>query len=180
MQALFRLLQRVEALLLAAAMLMIALVTVASVVARNLTGEGLTFAEELNQFLIVLICFVGLSHAAGRGRHIRMSALSDALPTRARRALLACVSMATAALLLGLSGYALAYALGVDRRSPVLDVPLRWVYLLAPFGLAMGAVQYALAAVRNIRGPGAYVSFERADTHEELALEEQLARENET
>lgn len=164
----FLVLRRVEAFVLATAMLAMAVATIANVFARNLTGDSLASTEELNQLLIVLVCFVGLSYAAGRGRHIRMTALSDAVPERWRRVLLLFVTASTAALLFVLSWYALQYALGVDRRSPVLGVPLGTVYLLAPFGLFLGGVQYLLAAGRNLRGEGVWISFEREDGYEEL------------
>jgi TRAP-type C4-dicarboxylate transport system permease small subunit len=168
---LFLVMRRVEAAILAAAMIAMVVVTCANVVARNVRGEGLAAAEELNGFLIVVISFVGLSYAAGHGRHIRMSALSDALPARRRRWLLCAVTATTALLLFTLAWYAARYALGVDRTSPVLGVPLRRVYLIAPVGLCLGGLQYVLAAVRNARGPDAYLSFDRVDGFEELAAE---------
>lgn len=148
-------------------MLAMAGVTIANVVVRNLTGETLAFAEELNRFLIVFVCFVGLSYGAGRGRHIRMTAIADALPPEPRRGLRVVVCATTAALLAVLGWYALSYAVDVDRRSPVLGVPLRWVYLLAPLGLWMGAVQYALTTARNLRGDGIWASYDTPDGHED-------------
>lgn len=168
---LFLVVRRIEATLLVAAVMAMVAVTCANVVARNVTGDGLAAAEELNGFLIVIVCFVGLSYAAGHGRHIRMSALSDALPTRARRVLMVFVTGTTALLLFVLCWYAARYALGVDRRSPVLGVPLGRVYLVAPLGLFLGGLQYALAALRSVRGPGVYVSFDRIDGYEVLEVE---------
>ena len=75
-------------------------------------------------------------------------------------------------LLVVLGWYAARYAWSVDRRSPVLDVPMRVVYCLAPLGLWMGAVQYVLATARNLRGPGIWASYDRPDGHEELDLGE--------
>jgi TRAP-type C4-dicarboxylate transport system permease small subunit len=160
--------RKLEGWLLAAAMLVMAAATIVNVFARNLTGDTIAATEELNQFLIVVVCFVGLSYAAGEGRHVRMSALCDALPVRARRWLLAGICATTALLLFALAWYAASYALGVDRRSPVLGVPLGWVYLVAPAGLFLGGVQYAFAAARNVAGPGAYVAADRPDGYEEL------------
>ncbi len=168
--------RRLEGWLLAGAMILMATATIVNVFARNLTGNTIAATEELNQFLIVLVCFVGLSYAAGEGRHIRMTALSDALPTRARRWLLAVVCATTALLLFALAWYAAHYALSVDRRSPVLGVPLSWVYLVAPAGLLLGGVQYAFAAARNVVGPDAYVAFDKLDRPEELEPEPEEPR----
>lgn len=168
MRRVYTLVRRLEQLGLAVAMLAMAAVTIANVVVRNATGETLAFAEELNQFLIVFVCFVGLSYAAGEGRHIRMTALFDALPQTARRRGMAALCGSTALLLCVLAYYAARYAWSVDRRSPVLGVPLSIVYALAPVGLAMGGVQYALAAAKNLTSREVWVSFDRRDGPEEL------------
>lgn len=174
MKKLHSLLHRIEGWLLAGALLLMAAATITNVIARNLTGDSLAATEELNQFLIVLICFVGLSYAAGEGRHIRMSALSDALPTRLRRWLLVVVGSATAALLLLLAWYALQYAWSVDRRSPVLDIPLRVVYFVAPLGLVLGAVQYALGVFQNLtaKDDRVHIAWDRPDRPEPAAAPE--------
>ncbi|MEZ6018366.1 MAG: TRAP transporter small permease [Planctomycetota bacterium] len=179
MKRLYGALHRLQGGLLAAAMLLMAATTILNVFARNVLGDTLAATEELNRFLIVLVCFVGLSYAAGEGRHIRMTALSDALPRAARRWLQAIVCVTTSALLLVFAYYAASYALDVDRRSPVMGVPLRWVYLIAPAGLFLGSLEYALAAVSNMRGPDVYLSFERSDGYEALdsGLEGALERE---
>lgn len=159
MEFVSRAIRRIEGAVLAVAMLVMAASTIVNVLARNLTGDSLAATEELNQLLIVVVCFVGLSHAAGEGRHIRMTALSDALPRRARRALVALVCGSTSALLAGFAVLAVRYALGVDRTTPVLGVPLKLVYAVAPLGLGLGAIQYALAAVATLRGPGVFIAY---------------------
>ena len=173
MRKLYAGLHVVEGWVLAIAVIVMAVATIANVVARNLTGTTLAATEELNRFLIVLICFVGLSYAAGEGRHIRMTALSDALPVRARRWLMVVVSGSTAFLLLVLAWFAAQYALSVDRRSPVLGIPLGWVYLVAPVGLLLGAFQYTLAALRNALASGreVYVAFDKLDGYDDLEPE---------
>jgi TRAP-type C4-dicarboxylate transport system permease small subunit len=160
--------RRIEAVGLSVAMLGMAAVTIANVIARNVTGDNLAAAEELNQFLIVFVCFIGFSYAAGMGRHIRMTALSDALSRDVRRRLMIFISVSTAALLFVLGWFALRYTLSVDRESPVLGVPMHYVYLLAPIGLWMGGLQYILTALSNARGPEVFACFDRVEGHAEL------------
>lgn len=164
-------LRRLEGALLAMAILVMAVSTIANVFARNVTGDSLAVTEELNRFLIVWVCFVGLGYAAGEGRHIRMSAVSDALPHRLRRGLLCFVCAVTSVLMFVLAWYAAGYVMNVVvRRSPVLDIPLTYVYMIAPFGLLVAGVHYALAALRNVVGPDAYIAFDKPDVHEEIDL----------
>jgi hypothetical protein len=60
--------------------------SVGNVIGRFVFGRSLYFAEEVNQFLIILITFAGIGYAARNGRHIRMSAFYDMLPPRAAAA----------------------------------------------------------------------------------------------
>lgn len=163
MHRLHRAIRRCESFLLTAAILVMAATTITNVVLRGVTGGSLAATEELNQLLIVLVCFVGLSHAAGEGRHIRMTAVSDALPRSLRRAVLLLVLVGSAAVLVTLAAAAVSYAWSVDRRSPVMGVPLRWVFLIAPLGMVGGAVHYLAAAWRTWKGPGLFVAWDVED-----------------
>jgi C4-dicarboxylate transporter DctQ subunit len=172
--ALFRAIQRVEELVVAWGILVIAALTVANVLSRTLLGESLAFAEELSQFCIVLVTFVGLGYAVSQARHIRMTAVYDQLGDRPRKALRVVICASTAALLFLLAWYALRYAETVRALgtvSPTLRVPLFLVYLAAPLGLALGGVQYVFAAWRNLTSPPGevYLSFEHRDDYEEPA-----------
>ena len=157
--------------MIASAVLLMAFATIANVVARNVFNHSFAAVEELNQFLIVVVCFVGLSYAASQGRHIRMTALYDQLGRRARKALMILVSATTAGLLFVLAWFAFRYAWGVDRVSPVLGVPVYLVYLSAPLGLALGGVQYALTLWKNLTHEEVYVSFEHPDVYHDAPTE---------
>ena len=79
---------RIESFFLATGVLLMALNTVANVVGRFAFQQSLFFSEELNRILIILITFAGISYAARHGRHIRMSAIYDALPSNVRKPLM--------------------------------------------------------------------------------------------
>ena len=158
-----KILDRIESTVLATALLIIAGLTVANVFVRNLLGEAIAATQEVNEFMVVLICFVGLSHAVGRGRHIRMTALYDQLAPRFRKVMMILISAGCVILLAVLARYALRYALSVDRTSPVLGVPMRLVYLVAPVGLVLGALQYLLVLGVNLTREGVWVAPSRRD-----------------
>ncbi|MFG0320462.1 MAG: TRAP transporter small permease [Planctomycetota bacterium JB042] len=166
MRRLFLLIHKIEAVVLATSVIAMALITIANVFARNLLDRNLAAAEELNEFLIVVVCFVGIGYAASEGRHIRMTALYDQLGRRARKAVTILICAVTAALLFGLAAYALTYVRGIQRVSPVLGLPLSTVYLVVPLGLALGGLQYVLTLVRNLTHPEVYLSFDRVDRYD--------------
>lgn len=176
MRGLARWLQRFEEFVLSGGILGIAALTIANVLTRSVLSFSLAFAEELSQFLIVLVTFVGLGYAAGKARHIRMTALYDALPLRARKAVAVLISGTTALLLFYLTYLSVAYAVGTVRAlgsvSPTLRVPLWTIYLAAPLGFGLAGVQYALALYKNLTTEGVWLSFEREDGYDDdLAVE---------
>jgi len=167
--------QTLEEWLLSASVLGIALLAICNVVARSVFDHSLAFAEELSQFLIIIVCFVGLSYAASKGRHIRMTALYDQLSPRWRKVFMVAIAASTSALLFALGCYACRYVHTVYQLGsiyPVLRVPSWIVYLAAPVGLFLASIQYALAVVKNLTARDVYLSFERKDEYEEPVIQE--------
>lgn len=87
-----------------------AVVTIANVLARNLLGFSLQFADDTARMLLVIVTFMGVGYAARHARHIRVSALHDLLPAPARKLLLIFVSFCTSALLFVMAAYGWEYA----------------------------------------------------------------------
>lgn len=173
MKTLFAVIRRVEEAVLAWGILVIAAMTIGNALSRTVLGASLAFAEEISQFFIILVTFLGLSYAAGRGRHIRMSALYDQLPARPRKALMVTIAAATAVLMFAMAWYSVRYVASVYAHgavSPVLRVPLFWIYAAAPVGFALAGVQYVLTAVRNLVEEDIYLSWESRDEYEELPV----------
>jgi TRAP-type C4-dicarboxylate transport system, small permease component len=161
--------ERIEEILLSSSVLLIAAMTIANVFCRSLLGFSLAVTDEVAQVAIIVLCFTGLSYAAGKGRHIRMTAIYDMLPPAARKGLMVVITSVTSAILFALAWYAVAYVVTVYRLggiSPALRIPFWMLYAIAPVGLFLAAVQYALAAVKNVTSPGIYLSFTHADTYE--------------
>ena len=152
---------KVEAVLLAAGVLMMALNTIANVVGRFVFQSSLFFSEELNRILIILITFAGISYAARHGRHIRMSAIYDTLPGRARKALMVGITLLTAVFMFGLCYYSVRYIMtsaGQGRLLPALQVPVWWIYVWVPVGFFMTGTQYLLTAIKNLLDKDIYLS----------------------
>lgn len=152
---------RLEAVLLASGVLLMALNTVANVIGRYIFGSSLFFTEELNSILIILVTYAGISYAARHGRHIRMSAIYDTLPPKARKAMMILISSVTAVFMFGLAWYSLQYLLtsaGQGRLLSALQIPVWWTLVWVPLGFALTGLQYALTAVKNILEKDIYLS----------------------
>ena len=165
---------RIEAVLLAAGVLLMAANTMANVVGR-LIGRTIYFSEELNQALIILITFAGISYAARHGRHIRMSAFFDAMPFRPRKALMVLIAAVTAAMMFLLTWYSLDYVMeqaGRGRVLPALNIPQWWIIVWAPLGFFLTGLQYALTAIKNLIDKDIWLSTSTLEGYDDSAEEE--------
>ncbi len=172
LQAIDRTTAFVERWVLIASILLMAAMNIANVVARNLFNNSLTFSQDVNQILIILVTFLGIGYAARRARHIRMSAFYDQLTGKSRKGLLLVILVGTAALMFVLCYYSLQYTLQQYRyggSTPALQIPWWTVYLWVPVGFLLAGIQYVLAVIRNLITPGAHLSFEEKDEYDESA-----------
>ena len=167
----FRVVTKLEELSLAWGMIGIALLTIGNVFARTLFDTSLVFAEEISQFLIVFVTFIGLGYGVSQGRHIRMTAIYDQLSDRKRKVLMLVITSSTAVLMFYLTYLSVDYILGTVRElaavSPALQVPLWLVYLSAPLGFLLAGIQYVLAFAKNLMDDDVWLSFEQRDEYED-------------
>lgn len=125
-------------------------------------NTSLPATEELSQFLIFYITFLGTSYAARSGMHIRMSMLSDALKGRPKKALAVFICLVTAIIMFYLSYLSSRYVMKIaslHRVSPILQIPVQYAWFIMPVGLFLTGVQYSLALGRNMVSPGAWISY---------------------
>jgi len=162
---------RFEAFVLAFGVLLMAANSIANVIGRFVFSQSIYFTEELNQFLIVLVTFVGLGYAARKGRHIRMSALYDQLGDRQRKLMMILIAAVTAGVMFVLAYYSYVYVSRVARLgkvTPSLQVPLFLTYVWVPIGFIITGIQYILTVVKNLQSHDVYISYEAVDTYDEV------------
>lgn len=181
---------QIEEKVTAFSVIFLAIILVANVVFRWM-DSSLASTEELSQFLMFFITFLGTSYAARTGMHIRMSMLSDALRGKAQKALALLVSLGSALIMLYIAWLACRYVVkiaGFNRVSPILQVPVQYVWMVMPIGLLLTSIQYFLAFIRNIISPGSWISYSvrneaeptaMSDFHEKVAAEGEAEAKNE-
>lgn len=160
-----------ERIIMATGVILMAVNTIANVVSRFIFNHSIIFAEELNSIFILLVTFAGIGYAARHARHIRMSAISDALPEKTRKVLMTFISAVTAILLLLLAWYSVQYIGSLyakGRVYPALNIPIFVSYIWVPIGLFVTGVQYALTFIKNLQEPEIYLStkLREADAQE--------------
>lgn len=169
LQYIDRLLNLIERAILITAILLMATLSIANVIARNL-GASLSFANEVAQVLLVVVTFVGVGHGVRHARHIRVSAIHDILPATGRKILLLITSFTSSALLCLLGFYSIDYVqqlASTGRILPSLEFPLYIAYSIVPVGLFVGAIQFLLAGIRNIVNRNNYLSWHCKDEYEQ-------------
>lgn len=152
---------KIEAVMLAMGVILMAINTCVNVIARYVFGEGLFFAGEINRILIILITFAGIGYAARHGRHIRMSAIYDAIPTKGRRVLMIVIALFTSLVMFFLCYYSVEYIQTLYSRGrilPALGFEIWWIYIWAPVGFAITGIQYFLTAIKNFTSKDVYLS----------------------
>ena len=152
---------KVEAVILAAGVILMAINTCANVIGRFVFGEGLFFSGEINRILIILITFAGIGYAARHGRHIRMSAVYDALPAKGRKVLMIFIALFTSVVMFFLCYHAYGYIETLYSRGrilPALGIPIWIIYVWAPIGFAITGIQYFLTAIKNLTSKDVYLS----------------------
>lgn len=163
---------RIEIWILGWGITLMAVNTIANVFGRYVFNQSIYFSEELNEFLIVIVTFMGLGYATRKGIHIRMSAIYDALPVKLRKGLMVVIATTTAVVMAVLAWYAFEYVQRVASRgriTPALQLPLYLTYVWVVIGLALASFQYLLTAIRNLNfaDEDVYVSYLEIDSYED-------------
>ncbi len=163
--------KKFEEYVLAYGVMIMASLTIINVISRNFLGQGLSFATEVNEFLIVLVTFLGTSYAARNGRHIRMSAFFDIANKKIKKILTYVMTGGTALIMYYVTYLSAIYVFDVfqsGRMSPVMRVPLAYIWIWVPIGLLMTDIHYTLAFVKNIMEDEVWISFEEQSEYEDL------------
>ena len=169
-----RQISKLEGVMLAVGVIAMAVNTIAAVISRFVFNSAITFTDELNVIFIVVVTYAGLSYAARNGRHIKMSAIYDAMPEKMRKVLMILMTSVTSVFMFFLSYYSYYYIVEVyesGRILPALGLPVFYIYLWVPVGFVMTGLQYAFTAVKNITHSDVYLSTNVKDGYADTEIE---------
>jgi C4-dicarboxylate transporter, DctQ subunit len=147
------LISKFEKFMLGIGVIAMAVNTIMAVISRFIFNDAIIFTDELNMIFIVVVTFAGLSYAARKGRHIRMSALYDLLSSKLRKIFMIIISFITGSFMFFLSYYAILYILDVyssGRILPALGIQAYIIYLWVPIGFIITGLQYYSTIIKNI------------------------------
>lgn len=136
---------RLEKFIISVSMMVLTFILVGGVISRFFFKYSWAFTEEMGQFLVIAITFIGLSYAARQQRHISMSAVYDLVPTALKKIFFVIVTLGTALTLFYLAYLGIEYTLNMKkfgRVSPALNIPVYLIFILIPIGFILGGIQY--------------------------------------
>ncbi len=137
----------------------------ANVVLRYGFGQSLAWAEEASRYMMIWLAFLGAGLALREGAHIAVETLPDALPHVLARIVRAAAILLVAAFLALILWLGWQYAeFAMMQRTPVLRLPVGYIYLAIPIGMALMLVHLLLLARR-------YVTAERTEEEKIKAME---------
>jgi len=118
-----------------AMMAVMVLLVFMNVVSRYIFNHSIIWAEEVSQYLMVWVAFLGAGLALRQGRHVAIEMLQDRLPPRARRMMRHLVALLLILFMgiLTVLGFQFAH-FAWDQETPVLNIPLGIPYMAVPIG----------------------------------------------
>src|SRR5690606_7005897 len=129
-------------LLMLAAM---AVIVFTNVPLRYLTNFSLTWAEEVDRYLMIWMTFLGAGLVLRSGGHVAITNLHDLLPDRASRALRMVVSMLLLGFFAGMAWFGHDYMSRMGRQlTPATRIPFYTTYAAMPVGFALLIVHFLL------------------------------------
>lgn len=150
--------------ILGVSIILMAIILISNVIARKLFANSIPAADELGVTLIILATFSGIGYAAKKGRHIRMSALFDAVPQKVQKVLIVLISTITCVTYIYVCYIAfqyIGYTRMLGRVTSALEMPAWIRVVIVPIGFGLGAIQYFLNIIINIKESDVYIGTEK-------------------
>lgn len=158
-----RVIVRIEEWILAFSVLAMAATLIANVIGRFAFGKGVYAAEEIGQYCIYAITFIGLSYAVTTGKHINMLGLFDMMPKQIQKADALLISAVTGITMGVLSGISFKYVATLQMMGKVsinLHIPTWIVVAVIGCGFLCACLQYILVFIKNLREKEIYLGLD--------------------
>ena len=124
--------------------------------------QGIYAMEEIGQYCIFSITFIGLSYAVTTGKHINMLGLFDMLPKKIQKAdafLISAVTGITMGILTVISFQYVSTLKMMGKVSINLHVPTWIVVAVIGCGFLFATIQYILVFIRNLQSKDVYLGL---------------------
>ena len=131
--------------------------------------KSIYFAEEISEFLVIFMTFVGLSYGVRRARHIRMGAFLDMMPASIEKVFIVIISTVSLVVMFFMAYVSYEYlmhSLYRAHETPALKLPYWIFYVIVPTGFFMAGVQYIRTIIKNLTEKETWMSPEQQSEYE--------------
>ena len=116
-----------------------------NVVSRYIFNHSIIWVEELTQFQMIWITFLGAGLALREGRHVAVDIVEEYLPEAIRRALRMLIGVAILVLLVAMTILGVQISMFTwTQETPVMNISTGIPYLGVPIGAALCALHLVL------------------------------------
>ncbi len=164
--------RKIEGLLLGWLLLGMALLAFVQVVMRYFFHSGLSWGDEVNRYLGVVLTFVGAALGVEKGSHFSMDVLYRVLPERLQPLLKKLIYLLSALIYAGVAGFGIIQVgrlYHFHSQSPALQLPMYIPYLIIPLGCTLMAWRSLCLIFRGGAGNGAGIDGDIAESGPESA-----------
>ena len=122
------------------------------VVMRYVFHHSLAWSEELVRYMYVWETWIGVSYAAHRGSHLRITMLRDKLPPKGQKIvefIVTLIWIAFAIFVFRQGVRALQTIAKFGQKSSALRIPMQWCYLSIPVGMCMMTIRLIENAIKS-------------------------------
>jgi len=151
----------------------LAVLLIANVFARTFF-QSIYFAEEVSQFLVMLMTFVGVSYGVRKARHIRMGAFLDAMPPKVEKTFIVFISLVSAIVMGMMAWFSYQYlinAMDMGHTTPALRVPKWTFYIIIPIGFGLACLQFIRTIIKNLTESDPWQSPDQKSEYEDEQIE---------
>jgi TRAP-type C4-dicarboxylate transport system permease small subunit len=138
---------RLETWLAAGSLLLLLLLSLLQIVARNLFDTGFADADNLSRYLVLYVMFFGAALAVERNRHIRIDVFGTLMLPKARARLYRPLHLLAALVCLLLTVAAVRYWRDAWQYAPEHERWLVLTSLVIPLGFGLLCLQFLLTAL---------------------------------
>ena len=142
---------------------------IVNVIAREFF-VSIYFAEEVAEFLLIFVTFVGISYAVRKARHVRMGAFFDMMNPRFEKIFMIIIATVSAVVMLIMAVIAYEYvmvAMNRGHETGALRLPCWIFYAIIPVGFFMAGIQYIRTIIKNLTEKDTWMSPEQQSEYEE-------------
>ena len=163
-----KVIDRIESACLMFCVAALALLLIINVIAREFF-QSIYFVEEVTEFLVIIITFVGISYAVRKARHIRMGAFLDVMPPKLEKVFTIGISAVSACVMFVMAHAAYEYFMfswQSGHETGALRLPYATFYAIMPLGFSLAGLQYLRTIVRNLVEEEAWLSADQQSEYD--------------